>query len=171
MKRAPVILGILVLVLFVTMILAGDSAKPTATQQTTVDDSVVQQQVLNPMDAATQELQLLLQVISSSVPVSTWEPEQPTAQLVKEATCVAPANDAWQVSWAGAIAGERSIFDENIQKAFAGNGDYEVRQINPEEYAILGKSGFNAGVRWNEAAGQVQLELESACFQDTQPAS
>lgn len=162
MKRLAIGLATLAFVLFAVVFLVGDSAKTSDESAPTVE-AVVEQ---DPMTTATQELQTMLEVVKNSVPVSTWTPEQPVAQLVKAGYCTAPQDDIWQISWSGAIDGTRETFDENLNNVFA-NSPYELSKVSADEYGIFGDSGFNAGARWNEEAGTVDLEFASACFQDT----
>jgi hypothetical protein len=169
MKRLAPALAALVLVLFAVFILSGDSAIVTP-EKTESATPVVAQPEVDSMTAATQELQVMLEVVSNSVPVSTWEPEQPVAELIKADTCTAPEDDIWQISWAGAINGSRSDFDANLENVFA-NSDYDLRKLNANQYVILGESGFNAGVNWNEESGYIELEFASACFEDIEPTS
>lgn len=166
MKRLAIGLVTLAFVLFAVVFLVGDTAK-TANVQDTSEPSTAPTEV-DAMTAATQELQTMLEVVSNSVPVSVWTPAQPTAELVKADYCVAPEDDIWQISWSGAIDGSRETFDGNLKNVLA-NSPYELTAAGPDEYAILGDSGFNAGVRWNEEAGTIDLEFASACFQDVQP--
>lgn len=166
MKRVALGLATLAFVLFAVVFLVGDSAKITKEE---VPSELIPAPVeVDPMTAATQELQTMLEVVSNSVPVSAWTPEQPVGQLEKAGYCEAPENDIWQISWSGTIDGDRQTFNENIENVFA-NSPYELTTAGPDEYAIFGESGFNAGVRWNEEAGTIDLELASACFQDIEP--
>lgn len=162
MKRVATGLATLAFVLFAVVFLVGDSAKVANEAETTVAPAVE----VDPMAAATQELQTMLEVVSNSVPVSNWTPEQPVAELVKAGYCTAPQDDIWQISWSGAIDGTRESFDENLGNVLA-NSPYELSKVSADEYGIFGDSGFNAGVRWNEEAGTIDLEFASACFQDT----
>lgn len=162
MKRVATGLAAVALVFFAVVFLAGDSAKtPKESESTGAPVAEV-----DPMAAATQELQTMLEVVSNSVPVSTWTPEQPVAELVKAGYCTAPQDDIWQISWSGAIDGTRETFDENLSNVFA-NSPYELSKVSDDEYGIFGDSGFNAEARWNEEAGTIDLEFASACFQDT----
>lgn len=162
MKRVATGLAAVALVLFAVVFLAGDSAKTPKEPESTAAPAVE----VDPMTAATQELQTMLEVMRNSVPVSNWTPEQPVAELVKAGYCAAPENDIWQISWSGAIDGTRETFDENLSNVFA-NSPYELSKVSADEYGIFGDSGFNAGARWNEEAGTIDLEFASACFQDT----
>lgn len=162
MKRVATGLAAVALVLLAVVFLAGDSAKTPKAAEPIAGPAVE----VDPMTAATQELQTMLEVVSNAVPVSSWTPEQPVAELVKAGYCTPPQDDIWQISWSGAIDGTRENFDENLGNVLA-NSPYELSKVSADEYGIFGNSGFNAGVRWNEEAGTIDLEFASACFQDT----
>lgn len=168
MKRSVLALPAIALVVVAAVALTGDTAQREFKESTAVE--VVQENPdfaapMSDFEAATSELQILLEVVSNSVPVSSWTPEQPTAQLLTKETCEAPANSYWLIERRGEIAAEKEVFDSNIQNVFAST-DYAVRPMADFGYTIMGQSGSQVDVYWNEPENTIDLRFYSSCFED-----
>lgn len=156
--------------LLLIVLLAGDSSRPQedAVETAPIENALPTEPEATPADSmtvATEELQMMLEVVSNAVPVSSWTPEQPVAELLESASCEAPENDYWKITWQGAIAGEKAVLEANLENLFA-NSPYELSSVGTDEYRILGESGIDISLVWNEGAGVVDTEFDSACFED-----